>query len=187
MNNIVRIMFLVIGALILLGSGVLYFGTNSANQLISEANTAIDAGNAAAKQGGAEYAELFTEENLSGFPGNRGQLAATAKELAANMDLAATNFEIAAQKFEQAAKKNVAAIHAEYWKAKQQAFLRFAKSKRHFKAVANLIIDEKVTTIEDFNAKMSPLIDEATKVDREANDLAAKADHLHETNKDKFN
>jgi hypothetical protein len=187
MNNIVRIVLIVIGALILLGCGVLYLGTNNANKLIDEANIAIDAGNTAAQQGGAKYAELFTEKNLRDFPANRELLAATATELASDMDRAATNFDIAAKKFEQAAKQNVAATHAEYWKVKYQAFLKYAQSKRAFKSVAQLITDEKVATFDDFDAKMNPLIDEAIKADDEAKALAAKADELRDKNKDKFN
>lgn len=186
MNNIVRMILVVIGALILLGSTVLYFGTNKANKLIDEANIAIDAGNDAAKTGGEKYSQLFTEANLRDFPTNRLLLAPTAKDLAAEMDLAATNFDLAAKKFEDAAKQNVAAIHAGYWTAKQQSFVKFAQSKRTFKAVAELVTDEKIISIDDLNAKLTPLIEQALLFDGEAKALAAKADEIRDKNKDKF-
>jgi hypothetical protein len=187
MNNVVRLLLLAIGGLILLGSTVLYFGTNKANTLIDEANIAIAAGNDAAKHGGEIYGQLFTEANLRNFPSNRHQLAPTAKDLAAHLDRAALNFDLAAKKFEDAAKQNVAATHAEYWKTKQQAFIKFAQSKRAFQSVAQLITDQKIATIDNFNAKMSPLIDEAVKADDEAKSLSAKADEIRDRNKDGFN
>lgn len=186
MQKYVRVGLSIVALIIVACSLLVSFATRKANKIVDEANTAVTVGNQFAEQGGAKYAELFTEPNIEGFPGNREQLAPTATSLAELMEKATVQYDLAAANFEQASQEGVKQVIADYWKLKAQGFRKFAESKKTFRSVALLVTDETISSIDALNEKLSPLIDQAVKLDEEAKELAAQADKLQSENQDEF-
>ena len=177
MKKFVKIGIAVVALTITAGSIWLAFATRKANHLVDQANAAVDTGNEFAKQAGAKYAEVFTESNLAGFPGNRQQVAApSAQDVADLLGKAADQFDLAATTFDAASHEGAAKVLSDYWSLGSQQFHKFAESKRTFRAVALLISDENVSSLEAFNEKSSPLIDAAMKLNAESNELGAQAE-----------
>lgn len=186
MQKFVKVGVSVVMLIIVACSVLVSFATRQANKFVDEANAAVTAGNQFAEQGGAKYAELFTDPNIEGFPGNREQLAPTAASLAELMARAAEQYDLAAAKFEEASQKGVKQVVADYWKLKAQGYRKFAESKKTFRSVGLLITDESVSSIELLDEKLPPLIEQAVKLDEESKALAAQADKLQSENEDEF-
>ncbi len=187
MTKFVKISLGVVGLVILTCSVLVSFATRTANKLVDDGNLAAVAGNQFAEQAGTKYTELFTDANLEGFPANREQLIPVAQSLAELMEKSAEQYDLAAESFEKASQEGVKEVLKEYWLLKVQSFRKFAESKRTFRTVALLIPDEGVTDIDVFNEQMSPLIDEALKLDTESKELAAQGEKLRSENSDSFN
>jgi hypothetical protein len=91
----------VIGAISL----IVYWNNSRANKLVDEGNAAVEAGNAYVAQAATLYKELYSEANLTAFPGNRDTYSHKATEAAELYSKAAGEFRTTADKFEQAAEE----------------------------------------------------------------------------------
>ena len=149
-------------------------------------NAASQNANALVAQVVPKYTELFSEANLQGFPGNRGQYQALAEEAKGLLNRASEQFRVSASKLEEAGNQAVPTILTEYWTLKVQSFRNLADSKDTFAKVIGLLVDETVTSSELLNEKLGPLIDEANKLREESEKLDAEAKKLQDANPDKF-
>lgn len=186
MANVVRYVVAAVFMIIALCSLWMSRGTNAANTLVEEANAASQNANALVAQVVPKYTELFSEANLQGFPGNRGQYQALAEEAKGLLNRASEQFRVSASKLEEAGNQAVPTILTEYWTLKVQSFRNLADSKDTFAKVIGLLVDETVTSSELLNEKLGPLIDEANKLREESEKLDAEAKKLQDANPDKF-
>ncbi len=154
-----------------------------ANKLVSEGNAAIDEGNKLATDASAKNDKLF-DGMTDDFEADKERLAPTAKEAVDGMTKSAEKYRDASKKFDEASKLKVDDKFKEYLSLKSQEFSKRAEQMDVAKGNAQAVLDssDKASVI----AKIGENKTRLEKLNKESDDLQAKADKIRADNKDKI-
>lgn len=158
--------------------------TDKANGLVAEANTAIEAGNKAAIEAGKKNDKIFDEIKDDSFAEDKERLKTTAKDAVDGFTQGADKFREAAKKFEEASKLKVNDKFKEYLQLKSQEFNKNAEQMEAARAMPQAFLDSP-----DADALRQKIKDNKARYDtleKEAKELADKAEKVRAENKDKF-
>ncbi|HEV2913098.1 MAG TPA: hypothetical protein VGX92_07270 [Pyrinomonadaceae bacterium] len=158
--------------------------TDKANKLVAEANTAIEAGNKAAIEAGRKNDRIFDEIKSSSFDEDKERLSATAKEAISGFTQSAERFREAARKFEEASKLKINDKFKEYLVLKSQEFNKNAEQVEAAKLMPQAVLDSE--DAETLSQKVRENKARYDKLEKEAKELADKAEKVRAENKDKF-
>lgn len=168
------------------GCNLLSGDTDKANKLVDEGNTAIQDANKLASEAEQKYTEVFTDENINGFPDNRDQLKSKAQDTIDVLGKCAARYRDAAGKFEDAGKLNVDEKFKEYLGLIAQANRKQAEKIDAAQESAKFFLDSSITDSSALAQKIQSSGERVQKLLKEAKDLEAKAQKIREDNKDKF-
>jgi hypothetical protein len=158
--------------------------TEKANQLIAEANTAIDAGNVSALAAGKKNDWIFQEIRDTTFADDKVRLKAAVKETVDGFNQSAAKFREAARKFEEASRLRINDKFKEYLLLKSQEFNRNAEKMAAAAAVPQAVLDSD--TIEILKQRFDDNKTRYEELEKEAQELADKAEKVRADNKDQF-
>jgi hypothetical protein len=187
--KLVSVMRLVVSAVVLVSTAAVLlnnWNVSKGNRLIDEANALIDSGNEFATKAGADCQTLFAVDQLAGFPENRSEHRAKAEAASDSLGKAADYFEQAAAKFDAASKSGVDKTVAEYWSLEAKFFEKFAATKRAYRTMAGLWLDESITTNETWVEKMEAISTQASTLDAESTELEKQAEKIKSENASDF-
>ncbi len=183
----VRIAMGIVVLLIAIGTVVQQMGTNKANTKVDEANASIAKADEHVNTAAKKYDELFSEENIAAFPGNREQFKKLAEEIADHAKQGAKHFSDAAAKFAEAGKDGVGKdAVTEYWKLKGQVNQKFSEGILALADGAGLFLDESIVDAAALKEKVIACTERLTKGMDEGKALNADAEKLQAANKDEF-
>ena len=163
-----------------------FFGSRQGNQLVDQANAAVEAGNKFSAEAAAHYKTLITDDTIKSVVANRAKVRPTVDQAAPLFEKSAEQFVAAAAKFDQASTQMVDKQVSEYWTLKSEQMKKLAVAKQALRKIVLLLADETVTDIATFNKQADSLVDEAKKNADEAEAANAKADKIKEDNERKF-
>lgn len=186
LTRVAQIVVSVIALLIFVVSIWTNWNTSKANSHVDEANAASTSANALVTEILPKYKELYSEANLNGFPGNRDQFKADAQMVSESFAKAADQYRLAASKLDEASQQAVDKPLKDSWGFRSQAYRKLADSKAAFGQLTGLLLDESIADIDALNAKIDPIVDQATKASDEFHKLEAEANKIQEAHKDKF-
>jgi len=158
--------------------------TAKANQLIAEANTAIDAGNVSAVAASKKNDWIFQEIRDTTFADDKVRLKSAARETIDGFTQSAAKFREAARKFEEASNLRVNDKFKEYLLLKSQEFNRNAEKMEVAAAIPQAVLDSD--TIETLRQKFDENKTRYEQLEKEGKDLADRADKVRAENKDQF-
>ena len=157
---------------------------DKANNLVAEANTAIEAGNKAAVEADKKNDKIFGELKDATFEEDKERLKGTAKEAVDGFTQSAEKFREAAKKFEEASKLKLNDKLKEYLQLKSQEFNKNAEQVEAARAMPQALLDS-----DDADALRQKIKDNKAIYDRlekEAKELSDKAEKVRSENQDKF-
>jgi hypothetical protein len=158
--------------------------TDKANNLVAEANKAIEAGNKAAVEAGRKNDKIFDDIKDATFAEDKERLKGTAKEAVDGFTQSAEKFREAAKKFEEASKLKINDKFKEYLQLKSQEFNKNAEQVEAARAMPQALLDS-----DDADALRQKIKDNKAIYDRlekEAKELSDKAEKVRAENQDKF-
>ena len=158
--------------------------TAKANQLIAEANTAIDAGNVSALAASKKNDWIFQEIRDTTFADDKVRLKAAATETIDGFNQSAAKFREAARKFEEASRLRVNDKFKEYLLLKSQEFNRNAEKMETAAAIPQAVLDSD--TIETLRQKFDENKTRYEQLEKEGKELADRAEKVRAENKDQF-
>jgi FtsZ-binding cell division protein ZapB len=158
--------------------------TEKANRLIAEANTAIDAGNVSAVAASKKNDWIFQEIRDTTFADDKVRLKAAITETIDGFNQGAAKFREAARKFEEASRLRINDKFKEYLALKSQEFNRNAEKMEAAAAIPQAVLDSD--TIETLKQKFDENKTRYEQLEKEAKDLADRADKVRAENKDQF-
>jgi hypothetical protein len=154
--------------------------TGRANKLVAEANTAIDAAN----KGTDESGRIFGEIKSDSFAEDKQRLSATAKEAVDGYTQSAEKFRGAAGKFEEAARLKINDKFKEYLALKSQEFNKHAERVEAARMMPQAVLDSD--DAETLSQKFKENKTRYEKLEKEARELADRAEKVRAENKDIF-
>jgi len=158
--------------------------TAKANNLIAEANAAIDAGNVTALAASKKNDWIFQEIRDTTFADDKVRLKADVKETVDGFNQSAAKFREAARKFEEASRLRINDKFKEYLILKSQEFNRNAEKMDAAAAVPQAVLDSD--TIEILKQRFDDNKTRYEQLEKEAKELADKAEKVRAENKDQF-
>jgi hypothetical protein len=158
--------------------------TGKANQLIAEADTAINAGNVTALAASKKNDWIFQEIRDTTFADDKVRLKAAATETIDGFTQSAAKFREAARKFEEASKLRVKDKFKEYLLLKSQEFNKNGEKMEAAAAVPQAVLDSD--TFETLKQKFDENKTRYEQLEKEAKELADRADKVRAGNKDQF-
>lgn len=155
-------------------------GTRRANQLVSEANTEIEAFNSALAEAKANYDHLFNDVNERNFPQNRARWERMARETAALYEKSAAHARAASGKFDEAARRPTNEAVVAYNRALSARFAKRAERCDLLKEYALLWVDPTLHSADaltakqtEINHRLAPILAAEEASDKEADRIAA--------------
>ena len=158
--------------------------TGRANKLVAEANTAIDAANKATEEAGQKSGRIFGEIKSDSFAEDKQRLSATAKEAIAGYAQSAEKFREAARKFEEAARLKINDKFKEYLVLKSQEFNKHDERVEAARMMPQAVLDSQ--DAETLSQKFKENKTRYEKLEKEARELADRAEKVRAENKDIF-
>lgn len=158
--------------------------TTKANKFIDEGNAAVKEGEQMAMEADTKITALAGE--LDKFPENRDELKATAQEILTRLDKSIAKLREASGKFDEGSKTNLDAPLKEYLSLKSQEFNKHAEHLEVLKGIPNAVMDASITDRPALDAKFTEIKGRVETLEKEWEDLAARATKIQEQNKDKF-
>jgi len=159
---------------------------NKANHLKDEANAAGAAGDKLLDDIQPKLETLFSSETVAGFPANRGEFEATARETAELNAKSAEQYRLAASKFDEAAKQDIDKVIAEYFGTWSQVMAKSAEKRDSRREQTLLWLDKEIDTMEKLEAKKSEIQKRFDAQTAAVDELVAKAKKLETENADKL-
>jgi uncharacterized coiled-coil DUF342 family protein len=158
--------------------------TGKANKLIDEGNAAVQEGQKLAQEADAKNDQLIAA--LGNFPENRDELKGKAQEVMDLLDKSIARLREATQKFDDGSKTNIDAKLKEYLSLKSQEFSKHAEHLEVAKEIPKAVMDPAVTDTDTLKTRFTQATERVEKLQKEWEDLAARAGKIQEENKDKF-
>ena len=155
-----------------------------ANKLVEDSNAAVKAGEKYAEEADAKLKEL--DNGRAGFPSNRSQLEAPAKEALDLLDKAAVKLREAAANYETAGQAKIDDKLREYLALKSKEFSKHVEHLEAAKDIPKAIMDPSIDGVAALNSRRAEINGRIEKLKNEWEDLAARAKKIREENKDKF-
>jgi hypothetical protein len=161
-----------------------FYETDKANKLVDAANAAITDANGNMQKGNSQLIEI--EQAIPNIDSDSGLEAqrAKAKDVISLLEKARDKYKEAGGKFEDASKLKVQDKFKDYLDTKGK------EMKKRGDLVAALLEEPQAflasSNREDYNAKVPAIVNKVKDLKKEADDLAAKADKIHDDNKDIF-
>ena len=163
------------------------FGTQRANELVSEANVEIEAFNVAITEARTNFDILFNDANEQQFPLNRARWEHTARKTAALYEKSATHARTVASKFDEAARRPTKEAVVAYNRALSERFAKRAERCDLLKKYTLLWVDptlqsaDALTTKQtEINHRLAPILAAEKASDDEANRIAGSNPHQFE-------
>ena len=161
-----------------------FYETDKANKLVDAANTSIKDANDKAEKGINKLDELDTAVKQIEDEATLEKARATAKSIIADLEKAKDGFTDAGNKFEEASKLKLQDKFKEYLETKGKEMKKRGELAAALLSKPQALIDS--TNQEDYQKKLEPVGAKVQSLQKEADDLAAKADKIYEENKAMF-
>ena len=185
MKQIGRVFYICIFVVLCsLATACKFYETDKANKLVDAANAAITEANASVQKGNSQLVEI--ENAIPNIESDTDLQAARtkAKDVISLLEKARDKFKEAGGKFEDASKLKVQDKFKDYLDAKGK------EMKKRGDLVAAMLEEPQAflasSNREDYNKKVPAIVTKVKDLKKEADDLAAKADKIHDENKDIF-
>jgi hypothetical protein len=183
-KNAVRLAVWGIVLLAVLGVLLYRWYTDKVNNLVDEANRCFDEANVALPTD-KQLDDLVGEEPLKAFPQDRAKFEKSAQTAVDSLAKAAEKFQLAAAKYDDCGKASKDKV-AQYFDTMSKASQKLADSKETYRQAVALLLDKSIESAATLRDKRSPLLRQASDLDKEYEQLDDQAKKIHEANKNQF-
>jgi hypothetical protein len=166
------------------GCGTSSADREKANKLIGEANAAVGTANKLSQDAFVKFRSYMNSQTMANFPSNRDQIRGAVQETAGLLDKSISAYRDAANKFEEASKMITHEKFQEYATLKMQVLRKQAESKEVAKELAEVPLDETITTQAALTTKVKEVDARLNALVKETNDIDERAKKIQQDNPD---
>lgn len=156
--------------------------TQKANALVDVGNKSVEEANKLSAEARKKTDDLFGAESMKDFPENRAELKSKVDDVNGLLDKSITSLKSAAEKFEEASKLKIDDKLKEYYTTKAQSYRKLADINETAKKQTSLLTDASISERDGLVSKLEPLDEQIKKMQKELDDLEAKAKKIQTDN-----
>jgi hypothetical protein len=167
-------------------AGIGQADTNKANHLKDEANAASAAADKLVEDAKPKFTALFSESTLAGYPGNRAENEAAAKETAELYARAVEQYRLGAAKFDEASKQKIDEDIAAYFAVWSQVLTKSAERRATAREFSLAFLDKELDTRAKLEARTHEIRTRFDVFDKAVNELVVTAKKMETDHADKL-